>query len=284
VSLQEENLVNRKTAQGIQRLLGRNPVPYPTPRPSRGGARGRMPVIVKALSDTAVGGGGIGDEAYDAVMIAAYGTVVSASQPEQTAVWLTIWGDALSVETPTEDGIYHGVFAGDFDPDPGGAGTDNRPRVFAVAPPTSGGGAALVQVYSTNITAQIGTNTPGTYADIVTGALTLTTLGKWLITLNIGAVIHTTGGITVPSSVDVKVIQSSGDTFTLEFPPVMSREVAGAVGVDGYGSVSKILTLTQTTVLKIQAELNAGSAGSAAGDCVVYNTDGNALVAVYLGT
>lgn len=162
-------------------------------------------------------------------------------------------------------------------------GTANRLVVLGSAPPASAS-AASVQVYSTNVLANIATNTLGTYADIVTNMMTLTTLGKWLITLNIGAVIHTAGGITVPSSVDVKVLQSSGDTFSLEFPPVATREVAGAIGIDAYGSISKVLTITQSTTLKMQAALNAAAGSANAADCVVYNTNGNALIAVYLGT
>lgn len=133
MSLQEQNLVSRKTAQELQRLILRNPGTAYPPHPARGGARGRMPVIVKCLDSTAIGGGGIGDEAYDAVMIAAHGDEASGDQPELTPVWLTVLGNDVTPEVPAEGGLYHGIFAGDFDP-----GSDPRPRVFATGTPTGG--------------------------------------------------------------------------------------------------------------------------------------------------
>lgn len=98
-------------------------------------ARARTPMLVRALSDTAVGGAEVGgDQCYDAVVLDINSLV--ADQAEAASVWLTILdggttASPVTVATPVEGQAYYGLFAGTFDPDPTGT-PDPRPRVFAV--------------------------------------------------------------------------------------------------------------------------------------------------------
>jgi hypothetical protein len=130
--IEDLNLVERSTAEKILELLRRKPAP-PMPRPARGGARGRMPVIVRCTSATAASVGGIGAQCYPAVMLAAHAT--ETTQPEQTEVWLTVLGAGAggTPGIPVVDELYHGIFAGDFE-----AAAGRRPRVFAVEPAAGG--------------------------------------------------------------------------------------------------------------------------------------------------
>lgn len=148
-----------------------------------------------------------------------------------------------------------------------------------------GGGGTIGETvaYTTSFVANIGAFTSGVYGDIVTNALTLTTLGRWEVTLNVNATIITATGTTVPADIHAKVIQSSGDTFSME-TGVCHREVAGAFGHTEWASVSKLFTVTQTTVLKIQAKITAGTLSGTAVDASVQNSQANALYAIYLGT
>lgn len=137
--MERHYVLSEDVARKLAVLLGRTHRQERDVRPSRGGSVGRLPLIVRCTSATAIGGDDIGDQSYSAVVVEA--NAEEDTQPELGEVWLTVLGDNAVAETPTVDALYHGLLSGDYDPDPGGAGTDNRPRVFATATGASSGTA-----------------------------------------------------------------------------------------------------------------------------------------------
>ncbi len=141
-----EYVLSERAAKRVAELLRMAERPIPA-NSSNGGTGGRHPVLVRCTSATAAGGSGVAAQCYPAVVIDVDATV--DEQPElASGVWLTVLGDDGAAESPTEDQLYHGLISGDFDPDPEGT-SDNRPRVFAVAPAAGGSPSWNVDIGAT---------------------------------------------------------------------------------------------------------------------------------------
>lgn len=136
-------ILSDPTAIKVLELIRRTPGVAPGP-PQRGGTHGRVPVLVRCTSATAAGGTETGhDQCYPAVALDINSLV--DEQADGADVWLTVLTDGVGVGVPTADKVYHGLYAGTFDPFPESAGTtDSRPRVFAASAPAGGSSSLTV--------------------------------------------------------------------------------------------------------------------------------------------
>jgi hypothetical protein len=128
------------TARRLGELLGETDDPVEQ-SPARGGTRGKHPILVRCTSITAASGSAVGSQCYPAVIIDT-DAVVSTQVELPDPVWLTLLTTSGAATAPTLNALYHGLFAGEFDP-----AADSRPRVFAVAP---AGAAAVNNWLNTN--------------------------------------------------------------------------------------------------------------------------------------
>lgn len=247
-------ILKDETAARLMRLLngsGDQPIPQ-----RRGGATSRIPVLVRCTSDTAVGGGDVGDQCYAAVVLDINGLL---DEQEETAnVWLTLLdagstASPIEVAVPTEGKAYVGLYSGSFDPDPEGT-PDPRPRVFAAQV-----GAESSLAFDGDELASDATISTSN-AQIDTGLfLTLPTAGTFLVfgTVRAVAKMSAFGGSNLNQIAAYyrRGTGSGGDVLsyaTLVNIPVTNQEVAGSA------SLMALVTTTGSEPVTLWAIRNEG--------------------------
>lgn len=149
----------QETAGRIMQLLDRRDFIDAKRRESRGGASGRIPVLVLCDDDTPAAESGVGAQCYSATVldINSLDTTIAVG----ASVWLTVVGSTGAPVAPVIDKPYFGLLAGDVEA--AGSGT-GRLRVFAVE---DEGGIDLGNTSTAATGTQPTSPVPVTEADVV---------------------------------------------------------------------------------------------------------------------